>query len=697
MFKLILVLTILAFSIYLSAQSWVSFTGEGEQAPEIQEPWGDTPAFMVDVFGMNSINVTENDTIYQRVKIPSWYELKETGKPELPIIRELIAIPECDSVILSSSVYDSVILENYYIYPAPDYEESIDQDGFEYLAEVFSKNDSVYNTNGFCPNVVAEIKDIAYIRDQKIAEVWTYPVQFNPVTRQIKANTNYDVELSFINETSSINKNTGIFSNICENTLLNYTLGGRGAGDCIRFKTKGNVEWIEVNDTSGQINADYLIIVANEFFDISNHNPDIETFANHKADYNGFDVAIVNIDDVLDIYTCIHNPDFPDWDNERKIRNFIKSVYYNGTANHTGDGHLGYVLLIGDSEGVSHIEALPSSYEVVAEKASDYYYSCLTESYGFYDDYPELFIGRFPVENSTLLHNMAEKIITHENQDSYSIWRDEVILSVGDDENFNEEIEEILDDVEQNMIPENFNVHRINTYELGNSVYDIMVNTINEGSQFLNYNGHGGVWNWQSLAWPQYDDIMNMEKQPYIVAIACKTGQFDYFNPPQQCIAEYFTTSANRGSIGYLGASALTYQGANLLLIEYINHAFWVDKMYISSEFITQSKILLPDTYQIDGHYHRYVYNDLGDPSVNIMAGYFTADVPENIQVLEDSNNVTITWDIADGATSYNVYSSNMPYEGYTLEDTVMNPTWNSTLPENKKFFYITSNREIGW
>ena len=119
--------------------------------------------------------------------------------------------------------------------------------------------------------------------------------------------------------------------------------------------------------------------------------------------------------------------------------------------------------------------------------------------------------------------------------------------------------------------------------------------------------------------------------------------------------------------------------------------------MFISGEFITQAKILIPDNYSYNGRYHRYVYNDLGDPSINVMSGYFTAKVPENILITKESNNVIITWNASEGATGYNVYSSDDPYSGYILEDTISDTTWASTSNENKKYYYITSQRNIDW
>jgi hypothetical protein len=61
----------------------------------------------------------------------------------------------------------------------------------------------------------------------------------------------------------------------------------------------GNIEWITLTDTSQAKNivADYLIITTDQFF--TPHNADLQRLAEHRAFYNGFDVAIVNVAQIL--------------------------------------------------------------------------------------------------------------------------------------------------------------------------------------------------------------------------------------------------------------------------------------------------------------------------------------------------------------------------------------------------------------
>ncbi|NQT76606.1 MAG: hypothetical protein HQ565_02755, partial [Bacteroidetes bacterium] len=144
--------------------------------------------------------------------------------------------------------------------------------------------------------------------------------------------------------------------------------------------------------------------------------------AQHRAEYNGFDIAIVKVEKVIDIF----NIPGEDHEWEKAIRRFIKAVYEGENANNTYDGKLGYVLLVGGAT-IDSVDGIPASYDLnpgalfqnnnpSSVYPSDYYYSCLTSNNGIYDDVGELYIGRFSVDDANKLHNIVEKTIYHERE-----------------------------------------------------------------------------------------------------------------------------------------------------------------------------------------------------------------------------------------------------------------------------------------
>ena len=207
------------FGSLIFAQDWVIFTQTNPEAPIINLTQSDNlqVEFTVEVCGMYKNDITEGSESFQRIDIPGAGKPMETGEPELPYIRQLIAIPECDSVVFTVNITGQTDFNNYNIYPAPSYVEVQNPDSTVYLQEVFTKNDTVYAQNFYLPGMNAEIVSTGYIRGQKYAEVFLYPIQFNPVTKHINVFTNYQVILNFINPTTPVNVNTGIFNNVAAN------------------------------------------------------------------------------------------------------------------------------------------------------------------------------------------------------------------------------------------------------------------------------------------------------------------------------------------------------------------------------------------------------------------------------------------------------------------------------------------------
>ena len=701
--------TIFIVNLLYAEGNWVSFTRSTPDEPiiNLNNSTNQNVSFEVEFYGINSEEVVESGTTYQRISIPECFALDETGKPEVPIVRQLIAIPESDSVNFSTNIINEMFFDDYNIYPAPDYEEVYNADGTVYLAEVFAKDDTVYNTNQFFPQVTSEIRKIGYIRDQKVAEVYIYPIQFNPVTHQIKANANYEIELSFINQTSDVNVNTGIFNNVCANTILNYQSSGITASINAGADPTGNVEWIIVDNTLGLITADYLIITADQFFDIGNHNPYIDLLADHRADYNGFDVAVVNVEDVMNVYPA--DPPYPDYDNEQKIRNFIKKVYEEGTANHTLDGHLAYVLLVGDTECPDPVwapnpnEPMPAAYEKF-DKPFDYYYTCVTEVGNVYDSEGDLYIGRFSAGDTIELQNYAIKTINHELEENAGNWRDRIILTTAPIDEFNQYAPYIEPCTEiSQIIPSEYEVIQViagDGYLSNDDAAALLVAEINNGVSMVSYWDHGYSTRWTTFHESDFDLLNNEYMQPYVISMACWTGNFDNSSGYGDCMAEFFTNTSDKGAVGFVGNPRSTM---NLATGKFINKAIWEDFCYIAGENVLEAKL------QNVSEERRYEYNYFGDPALNIMItgeewelpdlAIKKSDIiiPEGVHNIGDviPLNIRITNNTPDATTQFDVsfYLGNPEdIESELIETVIVNTGMGSYSYEELSIEFNTAN-----
>lgn len=644
--------SILLFSLFFCtgmvlAQDWISFTQPDPQSPIISLVQSDNTQvqFTVEVCGMFKTDIIEGIESFQRLSIPAAASTRETGEPELPYIRQLIAIPECDNVSLSVNITGQTSYNNYNIYPAPDYIEVQNPDSTVYMQEVYTKNTAVYAQNTYLPGINSEIASTGYIRGQKYAEIFIYPLQFNPVTQHINVYTNYQLTLSFTNPASAVNVNTGIFNNIACNTLLNYTSSGIRASINDNMQGNGNVQWITLTSPlqADNIVADYLIICAEPFFEPNNVDSEVLRIANHRATYNGFDVAIINVEDILLLnfeYTLL------DYIHEQKIRSCICRIYEGENAQHTYDGKLGYVLLIGDNEHITNL-GMPSSFEYSdLVYPSDYYYSCVTNDNGIYDYSGDLFIGRFCVDNNdenglTELHNIVEKTIYFESEYSFGIWRNNVAHANGNSYAPTYFSPLYYDFISNLLFEENLVIK--NWYLLNEEIYQPVIDMINAGTPIMLYDGHGEYNSWQddlnisNLIF----DLANSNNFPYVTSRACKTGWFD--NGNGDCLGEALTTySDDKGFVGFLGAARVHMHQTNPTSIETpptriqerIPYCIWHDLSFITGEFILETMI------GMDAPGTAHLYNYFGDPALNIMADGF--EITNNLTP-DCSSNLTIS------------------------------------------------------
>jgi len=206
------------------SQEWITFDGvtttATEPGIEVQESNISRVEFEVAVYGM-SVEVVEHEgSTYQRLNIPEYLWSEQVGAPEVPVIRALVAIPECADIILEVTTTDSTMRDNFKVYPVPELVDDESSDGF--LKERFTLNTDLYAANAFYPGKKAEVLTTGYIRDQRIAQVAVYPVQFNPVSDLIRAYFHFQVQLSFTSPSGTLLKNVGPFEKICRSNIINY-------------------------------------------------------------------------------------------------------------------------------------------------------------------------------------------------------------------------------------------------------------------------------------------------------------------------------------------------------------------------------------------------------------------------------------------------------------------------------------------
>lgn len=116
--KILFVIVLCWASILLHAQTWINL---GSSTPKeisatVTESNSQSIRVLFDTKGFSSESINEGNTIYQRLSIPGAGKTQTVGSPELPLFRQMVAIPECSNVSLSFQVLQEQVLNNYNVY-----------------------------------------------------------------------------------------------------------------------------------------------------------------------------------------------------------------------------------------------------------------------------------------------------------------------------------------------------------------------------------------------------------------------------------------------------------------------------------------------------------------------------------------------------------------------------------------------------
>jgi len=658
--------TAMLFTSVAMSQQWIGLTKKEPAQPEIilNSSNNRQVSFTIELSGFFSIVKTEAGVDYQRLSIPGYGIKGEIGEPEIPVISKRIAVPVCSQVNYSVQITANQTLTGYKVYPTPE----LQPDTTGKLQEVFTINPTAYLQNEFMPSESYMLSETGAMRNQHFVTIEIYPILFNPRTGTLQIATELEITLTFDNPTTDVNVNTGIFNNVATHTFLNYQ--DQGIKASINDKafekanfTPGNVQWVTLTDTAQakDIVADYLIICAAPFFEPANPNSEVLRIANHRAWYNGFDVAILNVEHILSDNVGFYYEGYPlpTYKQEQRIRTCIRRIYEGKNAAHTYDGHLGYVLLIGDvSTGTIGHSGMPSAFENTFSDAShDYYFSCVTRSGTGYDKVGDLFIGRFCVPNNVLpeyglqkLHNMVEKTIYFESECSFGGWRNNVLAGNGYDilpkdfwSNF---YLQFLPSVLQNQRLLSLNIHD-SIYSNATQFCQALVDSINQGAPYLTYNDHGSPDYWATGITADFlvSNLDNVNKTPLCVTHACLVGKMEEFLV--DCLAKRLTHySPDKGFVAMIASSSSVASGEHLVwspkLITLFPKAVYQDLSHIAGEAFLESYLQIKNGVG--------TFNLFGDPALNIMADGFevtqdiiVADVTDISCQVKVHNNATIT------------------------------------------------------
>jgi hypothetical protein len=592
-------------------------------------------------------------TLYNFIHIEGFNQTGETGKPSLPAHTDIIALPGAGQAKIRILDYEVQTFRGYRIHPV--LQPALDTAGSP--EPEFEIDLAAYNTDSFYPENIVEIIDVQELRGIPLAFVQMRPVQYNPVTGELKVYTSINYRVEFSGTGRSYEPIAEINSKHYTNVIKNYVLNNRNIPSGIE------------NTNSREDRRDYIIITHSEY----------DTAANQLADWKrqlGYSVEVVSQ---------------ASWTSSQ-VKTAISSRYAAWTPKPD------YFVIIGDHTGSY---AVPGEILSIGSDtfASDLYYACMD---GTGDYVPDMAHGRISVSSASEAATVIQKIVNYEedpptNTQFYTTGLNCAYFQHAGggyaERRFAQTTEEIRDYIVNDL---GYNATRIyytqpsvsplywnnGYYSNGEPVPTYLrrpnfawdgdsndiINGINAGSFYVLHRDHGYVggsgWAEPYFTVNQIDLLSNGEDLPVVFSINCHTGEYQLSN----CFAEKFLRKSNGGAVGVFAAAYYSISGYNDALAMGFFDAIWADpgffpnftgsghssstpvphsSMYTMGDVLNQGKIRMVEAWGDNWGYERYeheLFHYFGDPAMKIWTAQptqITAAHPATLQVGDTSLSVT--------------------------------------------------------
>lgn len=275
------------------------------------------------------------------------------------------------------------------------------------------------------------------------------------------------------------------------------------------------------------------------------------------------------------------------------IRNYIRAEYFKSNKK------LKFVLLMGTASYDMQGRVTPNSNFIPiyqskngTDKQSLF---CLDDFLGYlqhnsgdpqiHDDSLDIVIGRIPCRTPEDAQGVVNKLKLYYDKKAFGSWRNRLTF-VSDDMDksyeaeFTEESEQYATYIAKNYPSLRLNKIYADAFKQvtnGNNekypdVSEAINATLNDGTLFMNYQGHGGEKGWaqeEILDIPMINSWSNKNKMPILFTATCEFSRYD--DPKFQSAGELALLNANGGAIGLMTTTRLVFVSGNTI----INDAFW--------------------------------------------------------------------------------------------------------------------------
>ena len=578
------------------------------------------------------------------------------GEPLIPYRAAQILLPQ-DAVVKDVKVkYDTPLIQSGFDLPWGQPPCT-----FSDAPVTVGRNEEVYSSMDWYPGEIFEVVSVESFRGFQILDMILYPLQYQPGSGTVKFYSKMTVTVQF--------------SKDVKNRLYRGLAGDKTEVSAI----VDNPEMIQVyEDKPNPMTTEEYIIITNNVLQST-----FQTLAGWKGSYvNGTGVYTIN-------WIMCH---CDGRDTQEKIRNFIDYMYTDhGTK---------YVLLGGDTGVVPYRGFYASTGGYIdTDMAADMYYAHLDGTFNSDNDsywaeptdgvdwYPEVAVGRAPVDTTTEAQAFVNKVIAYEQMDK----PERVCLHQSRVQSGNSPDSRCLAYNCDDYIPGGYTIDYLfeedgtvtktdwrNAWAAG----PIAVAHIGHGNTTVYYINYeiGGTVSWYT------SDVSSLTNTffPWTTSVACIVGEFE--DTASDCLAEYYVKD-DCGAIGaiyndnygwFSTSNACMYSGE---FCEMEFRACWSDGYEKLGEILNRSRYYLISSAQSSSTYRWCFYerNLMGDPETPCLtkrAGQLPFASPLSIEeyiiITNDALELTFQklacWK-ANFVNGAGVYTVSWIYDNYTGAD----------------------------
>ena len=561
-----------------AAEQWIEPAATGPQfrddgpaeAPALDIVASDASGIrlMVTVPGFSVKPTRKNPESFITLGWPGAALSGEVGSPALPVIRRLFLAPPGAAVTVQTTTGEPLVVGSdtlggdFLVTPR---QAPVPKIAGAMASAPFNWNRAAYRSPASLPAERAVVLEGGLCRGQRVMLLEIYPLAYNAAGRRINYWPQMAVRVGFKGSSSTpstLNPLPGLLDHV-----LNPGLAGSA-------------------DTAGRATGNYLVVVTQG---LAGHAKMTEFISAKTA--QGFTVSTYSV---------------PPGTSNSVIKSYIEGLY-------GGAAPPDYILLVGDSNTIPHWTGGGAG-----SPHTDLNYVCMD---GGSDWYPDIAIGRFPVDDGAELTDVVDKTLSFDAgqyADSEYTSRACFMASV-DNYQISEGTHNYV--IDTHMDPNDIVSDRLYQVTYGATTQDVR-DSFNDGRLFGVYSGHGDTYYWADgppFHQSDVNNLTNYQMYSWVLSFACITGTYTV----DECFMETWLLAADKGAIAAWGSSVNSYWTEDDVLEKRLFDVLFFDGIRELGLLYNATKMVYLGEMGSGSTTRRYfeMYNHLGDPALVIPYG----------------------------------------------------------------------------